>query len=283
MYNNLGDAFAFRLDERVVCCLVYFLGPMDTKTLQLISNILKLATLKVSINIKDLISFITEGALTAILGMLASYVSQIMDKVVNRIMKLFNSVPDTDLQAAIKLCAGIDFLFKIFGMSVDAVIDFMLDIVGNLNAIIQSSFNKTTAGASIYTERKIIITLAALLDAIIQKFESVQDMCVTPESGDSEDVDQVAADAAVNFVVKDLPKMYPVLDLSEGVRRKYFKNTGGFTSRNLGIAIPGFDSAGNPGTFENPETAVADCAQNSSATRSSIIAQRIISAFKDVK
>jgi len=279
-YNNQFDAFILKIDERLLCCLMYFLGPMDADTLRTISNLLKLATFRINLNLIDLLTFLSESVLTAILNMMASYVSQIIDKIVKKIFDLFFGIPETDIQAAIQLCAGIDILFKIFELSLDTVLDFLGNIVQNLNSLIQQSHSKQTLGASIYVERRLVHTIVALIDAIIAKLDRAKDICRLPEDGSPvEVIDDRAAEAALDFVVNELPALFPVLEVSEDVRRKHFRNTGGFVTKNLGIEIPGTDDSGRSEDIDIDQK-VVDCAQQSPASKSVQLAQQIVNQFK---
>jgi hypothetical protein len=279
-YDKAADSFSFRVDERLLCCMLYFLGPMDTGTLRLISSMLKLATFQATIRITDFISFLSESAKAVLLSMLTQYVSEIMDTVISKIIGLFNSVADNDLLMAIKLCLGMDILFKIFQYVVNKVVDFMVIVVEQLNEMLLGTTGKLTVAASVSVERKILFTFISMLDAIIVKYESLRGMC-SPIDDNSGYNDEVIADAAVAFVANELPNLYPVLALPEDVRRKHFNSTPGFVSQNLKIEIPGFED-GIPGSAQDPDTAVNDCASNSSATKSAIVANNIINAFKSM-
>lgn len=282
-YDAAFDAFSFKMDDRLLCCVLYFLGPLDTSFLKLVANMLRLTMFKVSLSLKDLLINIVESVLANLLSLLANYTSKILNDIVLKVMKALFSVPEIDIEAAIKLCAGIDFIFKIFELSVDVVAEQLSKILKALNQMISLSSTRQLAGASIYTERKIVITLVSLIDSIVAKLDAVKDICKTPDSSSTEqEIDQIAAEAAVDFVSNSLPTLYPLLAMDEQLSRKHFSNTPGLTTRNLGIKIDGSDNHGAHRNVSDRAEVVSDCSNNSSKTKSTIVAERIAKAFRNV-
>ncbi|RMG69763.1 MAG: hypothetical protein D6710_08230, partial [Nitrospirae bacterium] len=279
-YNNTASAFYMQIDERALCCILYFLGPIDATDLASISNMLKLGTFKLNLNVKELLSFLTESSLSSLLSMLANYLSQILDKVVKSIMDAMFSVPDTDLEVTVKLCAGMDMIYKIFDASVDFVGTWLEDVVKNLNNAIYEVSSRQFSSASIYADRRALITMISLIDAIIAKLDSVKDICkVDPDNAD-EIINDSAAEAAVDFVVNELPSLFPVLELSEDVRRKHFSGAQGFVTETFGIQVPGFGPSGEPLSISDSTNAVEDCSKNSPAQASVVLGQRLANAFR---
>lgn len=281
-YDKQFAAFQFQLDERTLCCLIYFLGPMDASTLKTISKILKLFLLKLSLNLQDLLAFLTEGVLTAILSMLVGYANQFLDKIIGKVFDALFSLPDSDIDAAIKLCAGLDFLFRIFDQALQAVFAMVQQIIDQLQLHITQATQKSAAGASIYADRRAVMTIVALLDAIADKLDQVKDICGgDPEANNSITLDDdQAAEAAVAFVVNELPLLFPTLQMPDDLRRKHFSSSRGFTTTSLELNVPGSDENGMPEDVFEGSDPVADCSRESSATQSVVLGQKLAEAFR---
>lgn len=281
-YDNLYATFNFQLDERILCCMLYFLGPLDTSTLKLISKILKLMLLRVNIDIGQLLAFLLDETLTSILNMAATYASKLISEIYENIMKIFFSLPENDLMAILKLCIGIDWLFKIIDILLREIIDFVDTLLDQLRSCIQLISGKTKGMSSSIADNRVILTIASMLDTISAKIEEANAICaVKTEDKDLPFIDNYsAADAAIEFVSIEMPKLFPVMKMSEENSRKYFRNISGFNTSMLDIEIPGTDSLGKqkrPLAFSDP---VTDCANESNASESIALGRKLAELFK---
>lgn len=284
VYDKLYSTYNFELDERTLCCLIYFLGPMDGTALQRLADVLKLGTFHLSIDIKNILAFITDSALSALLSMLTSYLNKLIQGLLNNIFEALFSIPESDLEAFIKLCVGIDWIFAILDEIISATIEQLQKVIDSLAFAIESITNKAGFGCEIAVDRKVIITIAALLEAIADKIDEVGEICqLTKDKDDVVTFDnEAAAAAAVEFVSVSLPEMYPIMDMPEENRRKYFSNVPGFETRRLGIQVQPSDERGiiNPPT--TIEEAAIDCGANMRAAQSLILGRKFSEALKNI-
>jgi len=280
-YNKYASSFTLRIDERYLCCILYFIGDIDSKILRGISSMLKLGLFKVEFKFKDLIKTLIDNVQSSMINLLVANLNQYLDQIVSKITKQLFSIPETDLNAAIKYCVGIEILLQALNFSIEAIVALLDDIVSQLNALLKVGELKTAAEVSAYVDRKYLATLTGFLDALASKLDQAKLVCQLDENADAINFDDVTSKAALNFVIDELPEMYPILDLPEAVRRKHFRNVDNFLTDNLQVEVPGFNDTGAP--IPILENAVDDdCSSDSApASRAIEIANRISKSIKE--
>ncbi|MHA2066051.1 MAG: hypothetical protein ACXABY_16895 [Candidatus Thorarchaeota archaeon] len=274
-YDQTHLVYTMQLDARFMCCIIWFLGPLDIKSLEGISDILRLLSFDVKLNIPDMISFITAGAASNLLNMISVYINKVIDGIYNNIMDKLFSIPRNDWEVAIKYCIGIQVLFNIIEKAFVKVISTINEIIDHLEHTLRIKLQaKSHAYIQVSAERRFLTTLAALVDAIAAKLEFAQTHCNFPNETDPQKINDLAAEAAVDFVTNEVAELYPTLDLPEDVRRKFFSGIPGFTTDNLGIEIPGSDSVGQQADLER-EDQIFECGDGARALEGLAIGKKI--------
>jgi hypothetical protein len=283
-YNSTYSAYNFQLDERVLCCIIYFMGPLDVSALKSISSILKLALIRFNISFGNLTSFLLDASLTSILNMATTYASKLISKMSDEILSTFFGLPKNDLEAILKICIGMDWLLKIINEAMAAIVKMIEDLLNQLRLAIKLIAGKTELMSITIAENRAALTIVSMIDSIAQNIEHANAVCQTKV--DDEDLPSInnydAADAAINFVAVELPNLFPVMDMNQEDRRKYFRDIPGFETEVLGIVVPGTDSKGNqlrPLEFSDP---VTDCASQSMASESIALGRKLSELFKAI-
>jgi methyl-accepting chemotaxis protein len=281
-YDATYVAYNFQIDERALCCMIYFLGPIDISMLKSIVKILTLSQLRFDIDFNQLLSFMIEGTLTSILNMATSYVSKIISEIHSLIMETFYSLPGNDLEAILKICIGMEWLLKIIDDAFAFLVDMVQDILDNLKLTIQAISGKSELAASFFVENRAIATILSMLNSVIENIDHANAVCLTKVA--DEDLPSInnndAADAAIHFIAIELPNLFPVMSMNQENSRKYFSNVEGFETRSLGLPVPGTDSEGKilrPLEFSDP---VTDCASQSMASESIALGRKLSELFK---
>lgn len=282
MYDETYAAFNFQLDERILCCMIYFLGPLDSSALESISKVLKISLIRFNVDLKQLAAFMIDNTLTSILNMAATYSSKLISEISDEILSTFFSLPKNDFDAMIKLCSGIDILFKIFDDAIGSIVAMIEDMLAQLRLSIQAISGKSGALASTVAEQRAVITIISMIDSIATKLDHANEVCHSNLS--DEEIPSInnydAADAAINFVALELPKLFPVMQMSEENSRKYFRDVSGFETKILELAVPGTNSEGKlrrPLEFSDP---VTDCSSQSMASESIVLGRKLSQLFK---
>lgn len=274
-YDKTFQVYSMQIDSRLMCCILWFLGPLDTSTLDGISKILRILGLNAKISISDMVAFVTEGAATALLNMLAVYSNRLINDLYNNIMDKLFKIPSTDFQVAAKYCVGIELLFNLIGKSFDQIVKLVVGIIEDLRGTLNLALgNKSRYFVETSAERRYLITLAALIDAIVANIDLAQKNCRFDPSDDPQKINDLAAEAAVDFVSTKLPDLYPIMDMPEETRRKFFGNVNSFTTANLDLPVPGFDQLGNQEEISR-EDQIFECGESSRALEGLKIGQKI--------
>jgi hypothetical protein len=279
-YNRAAQAFSMQIDERLMCCILWFLGPLNTSSLENMSKILRLLSLDAKLNWRDFLARLTEGALSSVLNMLSAYVSKLVSTVFDDVLKSMFAIPGQDLDVALKKCVGLDILFGLIEKAMIAIAKLIKNLIDELNAMIESIGNKATAYVDLAAERRWMTTLAALIDAIVNKLNQAQSICTFDQNIDPATANELAAEAAVDFVSVELPNAFPVLNLSEDVRRKFFKDAPAFKTSNLEVDVPGFGSAGEQEEITR-DFVVSECGEGNRALEGIILGQKIAKAMNN--
>jgi len=288
-YDKTAQAFYFQLDERIVCCLVYFVGPINTDILKTISAVLQLMLMKASFSISDFIENLINSIFNTIIQMLNTYLHQLVSQIIDKIYKLLAKIPVTDLEAALVYCLGLEIILKILDEVTAIILEFVAEIIKVLEDLVMRHIGASKKFMEVSIEKRAMLTLAAMLDALASKIEDVQDLCAKdPDSSEpgldyefqtTGSIDEIAAMKAINFVQEELPNMFPILNLSEDVRRKHFSDVAQFNTEKLGVPVAGFDGTGGV----DYEDLVQGCADNSPATKITELANKIATAINETE
>lgn len=281
-YNNMYAAFNFQLDERVLCCMIYFLGPLESDVFAQMSDILKLFLLRFNIDFNQLLAFLLDETLTSILNIAATYTSKLISEISEQIMDVFFRLPKGDLEAMLKLCIGIDILYRIVDAALRALVEAIEEVFVQLRYAIQMISGKTKAMSFWIAEQRTALTISSMLASIAHKLEEANQICATKtEDKDLPFINNFgAAEAAIEFVSIEMPDLFPVMKMSEENSRKYFRNVPGFQLPSMNIEVPGTDSTGKqlrPLAFSDP---VTDCANESNASESIALGRKFAELFK---
>lgn len=284
-YDDTYAAYNFQIDERVLCCMIYFLGPIDVSMLKSITKILKLSLIRFNLDFRQLLAFMIDSTLTSVLNMATSYASKLISEIHNLVNQTFYSLPGNDLEAILKLCIGIDWLLKIIDDALAFIVTMVQDMLDSLKLTIQAIAGKSEALASSVAENRAVATIISMLDSIIQNVDHANAVCQTKvDDKDLPSIDPYkAADAAITFIAVELPTLFPVMAMSEDNSRKYFSDVAGFETKSLGLPVPGTDSQGKllrPLQFSDP---VTDCASQSMASESIILGRKLSELFKAIQ
>jgi hypothetical protein len=283
-YDRSFAAYSFYVDERILCCLIWFIGKVDVSMLRTISAILKLALLRISISLKDLLATILGAVWAAIVSLINDYIHKLVSLVVQKILSLIAKIPDTDLLAALAFCLGLEWLFKILDYIIAQILQLVQDIVDFANSLMLSATSKSLAFVEMSVERKTTATLAAFLDALADQFDKANAICPTREDpvdtdtpdGGFQDYNDIAADHAIKFVVEVQPNLFPILKMPEAIRRKHFSSVQSFKTSKLGLEVNGYEPAGRVSTQDD---AINDCANNTPALKGMAMADKIAGYF----
>lgn len=287
-YDKSLASFSFYVDERILCCLIWFIGKVDTSTLKTISAILKLALVTVSVSLKDLINIfltILGDVWAAIISLINDYIHKLINLIVQKILSLIAKIPDSDLFVALQYCLGLDWLIRIIDWIVAEILLLVQKLVDWMRTVMIKFTGGATRFVAISAERKALATMVAFIDALAEQLDRANDICPTRE-GDGDYVDvpdyqstnELAADAAIKFVVEVQSDLFPVLEMPEDVRRKHFSSVESFKTPNFDIEVSGFTPAGR---IESEQDAVTDCANNTPALKGIAIADRLAQYFNE--
>lgn len=278
-YSKAYATFSMQLDPRLLCCILWFLGPLDTDNIAKMAQILRLLALSINVNWRDLLGRITEDTLASVLNMIAAYVSKIITGIFNDILQQMFKIPNTDLEVAFQKCIGIEIIFNLIQKAMIMIAKQMNLIIKELNALLFSIGGKATANIEVSAERRWMVVLAGMMDAIVDKLDLAKEGCTFEQDIDPAVLNELAADAAVDFVSTQLPDQFPILVVPEDVRRKFFKDIPTFTTKNLELEVQGTDSSGNSVILTREQT-VADCGEGGRAAEGVALGAKIAKIMK---
>jgi hypothetical protein len=279
-YNKAAQTYSMQIDARLMCCIVWFLGPLDTSTLKRMSELMRLLALNTRVNFKDLISRLIHDALAPVLSMMVAYLNKMVHGFFNDLMSKLLNIKKDDWGMAIQKCIGIEILYGLIEKFMLKIVEKLQEYIDELNGLLDRLNGKATAMVEISAERRWMITMAAMIDAIVDKLDKAMETCQQPEGVDAETANDLAAEAAVTFASVELPTLYPLLNLSEDVRRKFFSNTTSFKTSDLGLDVPAFGSNGEIEDFSE-EQANSDCGAGGRALKGILIGQKIADSMNN--
>lgn len=276
-YDRTYQSLAYRLDPLLVCCLVWYLGPMDTSVLRQLANMLRIAVIGLSFNMRDLMATIGSTALTAYTNMLCHYLSHILHHICYDLYQTLFKVPDSVYQDAIKDCPAIGVLLNINAFSLNFLFDYIDNILINLKTFTNSMTGRQVQFSSSIAQYRSIVTLSRLLDQVANDIDRTQSLCSTKD-GSSVSFNDEIADKTLNFVVTILPTLYPVIKVTESDRRKHFSDIEPISLNSFGIEIPGTDENGISNVFTN--TNIQNCGEDGSANRNIALGKMLAEYLK---
>ena len=147
-------------------------------------------------------------------------------------------------------------------------VNYLKDLVSKLGA---GSFEML----SVTAERKMLAELAGFLQLVAEKIDQAVDACQFEPDLSDNDLNDIAAEAAVQFVSSDQYKIsYPVLQVSDDIVKKYFNNTESFTTERFGIVVPSLQETEEAQGF-TLEGAIAECGEGGRAREGLAIGKKI--------
>ena len=274
-YNKTLQVYSMMIDERLLCCILWFVGPMDVSFLSKVGDILHILGARTAINWKSLISRLGEGLARAVSNLLLSYVGMFVDKIFNDVLEKMLKIPGSDWAVAIKKCIGIDILFELLQTAWVAIFKEVSKLVASLQSMISDLGGKATASVEIAAERRWIITLGGLIQAVVDKVEAANQACEFDKKLSGEALNDIAAEAAVQFVIDNSSNIkYPVIQLSDELRNKFFKDVPEFRTKSLNLPVPGLDEQGRTESLTT-EDIVSECGENGRAAEGLAIGKKI--------
>ena len=277
-YDSTYKALGFEVDPALICCLVWYLGPMDLESLKKISRILKLASLGTYLNAKDLLSYFGESILTSLMHMMCHYASQILDSTLRDMINKFSGIPDETMHKASRQCFGFSVLMNIHGISLKFLAHYIEDLVKQLSGVINAMTRKSTEHSLNIQKKRTFKTLALLLDHIIINIERIQPLCPTSDKITANIDNDTIADHTFDLVATIIPNAFPVLKMSEIDRRKHFANIPPSTIDDLGMEVPGTDSNGVANVYSTIQ--IPKCGEQFSAQSNIIIGNELASFLR---
>lgn len=273
MYNQMYQHLTYTVDPAIICCIVWYMGPINTDFLKSISAMLSIAGLEINSRMPKLDN-LSEAANMILLNMVSTYLNIILDKVLFTIVDKMYEVRSDLLNEAITYCPGVGALFSIANFA----LQFVLNLINEIFNHLRMHGGRLQAKSELYhvtvSDRKDIITIKKMIDSIIFQVDSVKGIC-NQEVANSFSNEKLA-DLTLDFVTFELNKLYPVLEVNETNRRKHFINIPPVKSKN-NIEIPGSDNFGNLYT-ENQTTPA--CGEDNGATRGLLIGKSIADILK---
>jgi len=275
MYNSMYQHLTYTIDPKIICCLVWYMGPINVDFLKSISSMLSIAGLEINTRMPR-IDNITEAANIIMMNMVSTYMNIILDRILMTLVNKLYSVDLGILNQSIFLCPGVGIIIELASIALDFVLNILNEIFNHL----RMSTNRIQAKADLFhvaiSDSKGFLTIKKMIDSIIMQVENVNGICNTETDKTTIIDNQTIADKTLDFVTFELDKLYPVLVLSEPNRRKHFINIPPVSSK-MKIEVPGFDRNGNSYT-ENQFT--PDCGADNSATKGIILGKSIADTLK---
>ena len=276
-YEKTYLSLYYTVDPAVICCLVWFLGPMDTSSLREISRILKIATMPANVRFSFASVIDTNYLLTTLLGMIGYYISWIMDNTLRRLYEKMLGVPPGLLVETERACLGLGVLFDLIEKAFNVALEYLEGIIKNLQMETSKIGQRLDDTTTIIAERRGTGTITALLDVVVDKIDAVQAFC-TEEPEDPQITAEALADKTLDFVSTGLPKLFPVIEISESDRRKHFRNIPSFTIEGTGLEVPGTDESGE--IVELESTGTDGCSSASNTSKGIALGQKLAAAIR---
>jgi len=274
-YDKTLQVYSMQIDARVICCLVWFLGPMNLDNLKKMANILHILGARSTLNWKSLLSRLGEGMARSIANMLLGYVGVLVESVFDKILSAMFKIPDSDLEVALKNCIGLEMLFNLLQEAWLEIFEQVNKLVTQLNNMLNDLKNKGSLSVEIAAERRYLVTLAGILRAVINNIEAVQQNCSFNRNLTESQINDIAAEAAVDFVSSQIvDNTYPTIELSEDLRRKFFSGVPEFTTSRLKLPVPGTDEAGKQQDLTRDDK-ISECGEGGRAAAGIAIGKRI--------
>ena len=274
-YNQSMQVYSMLIDQRLLCCLLWFIGPMDTTLIKKIAQILRIVAHGSWPDIVGLLKSMVQAIARELLNIILTKVTELIDKVFGQMMKLLTAIPGTDLEVAIIKCLGLDILFRIIEQAFLEIFQFLLKIVKSLKDIIAKMAIGSDEILSVTAERRMIAELAGFLQLIAEKIDQAIDSCEFDSDLSEDELNDIAAEAAVQFVSNEQYKVsYPVLQVSDDIVKKYFNNTESFTTKRFKIVVPSLQETSEAQGF-TVQDAVYECGEGGRAREGLVIGKKI--------
>ena len=277
-YDRTFLVYSMELDARFMCCILWFLGPLQVPSLEGISRLLRFLSLDVKIDPNNMLAFVTNSAANGVLNLMVTYANRLIDDMFNSIMSKIFKVTDADFEAFAKYCISVKVMFNLINKAFQELISYINDMVKELKYSLSLNIDKRSkAFISVSAERRYLRTLSSLIDAIVDKIEVAQKSCNIDSDleDDPQKINDLAAEAAVEFVSTEVSNLYPLIDMPEDVRRKFFRNISGFSTDRLELPIAGTDELGQQLDLVTEEETVSSCGEGSRAVEGIKVGKKI--------
>lgn len=275
-YEEAYQGLTFNVDPQLVCCLAWYLGPMDTSFLKTLSELLGLGAVHMNMNLKDSIEYLGETILLAYVNMLVHYVSVVMDSILRAVMNSFLNVPSVVMTDATQQCFGFALIIDIIDFVLRFVISYMGELFNWLRTLVDRISQKSLTLSKNIAGQKTLLAVSRFLWAMADDVDEAQLMCPPLHDHPVEynpKVNSEISDRAYNFAVNIMPGLYPVLEMPEIDRRKYFSNIPPKKLKEFNLEIPGTDSTGAMVVYSDIK--VPECGEDNGAIKNIEMGKRI--------
>jgi len=263
-YNKTYQSFAFQVDPKLICCLVWFLGPMDLESLKKLSQVLKIATTGASFDLLAMFTDIGENVMINLINTMCHYLCIVLDKVIRGFSKSFFNIPSEDLINFERYCLGINLITNSFRFAASFVVNYIDQILSYMRSVTYKLASRQHKLAKSNATTRALMTLSSFIDHVIINIESVQPLCQNLGTSAVLTNDQIA-DQTFIFVSDTLPKLFPVLKMAETDRRKHFSDLQSFDIPELGIEVPGTNETGASVVYN--KVIPTECGSENSASK----------------
>lgn len=275
-YNDIYQSLTFDVDPQLICCLAWILGPMDTTFLSSLSGLLALGSIHMNMNLKDSIEYLGETILLGYVNMLIHYICMVMDSILRSVMQSFGYVPPGDLAAGISACVGFGLILDIIDFVLRFIISYMGELFNWLRTLVDRLSQKTITMSENIPGQKALLTLSRFLGVLANDIDRAQSLCPPLHEHPSQynpETNKDLADQVYNFAVNIMPGLYPVLEMPEIDRRKYFSDIPAKKLKLFNLEVPGTDSTGMMTVYSY--TKVTECGSENNAVSNIEIGNRI--------
>lgn len=257
MFDDIINAFTYKLTDKDLCCLVQIFGKIVEPQLLLnIAVVIRILAMKLGefiARIANVMAAFLAAIAQSILFELVATINKFYSKIVRKILDIFT----VDLKY-LTACKGMFTLGYAIIESVNAIFDTVMSLIKELNRKITEfgsqgvDISASIGGGSSWVgaaERRFLLGVARLLEVIAQRF-ALANSCELklPNVVSEEIVDnsgpEPTVDAALINIIEELP---PVLSIPEEEFSKYFDDIQPRNSTRLNFAY-------GIGSVQNNET-----------------------------
>jgi hypothetical protein len=287
-YNELYNAYTFTVDTLALCCVLFFIGPINTDRLKTMVKIMDAADITLSFGVEGL-RMNAENFSVVVLSLVASYINKLADKQLKDLAYNLVFVREDILSELIEICPFLEGFIRIFDYAIAYIFDLLNRALDSINDYLLKDGEAILVNSRTTVERRYSMTLSEMVKSVLKKIDLAKtaiaidafiDVCDLEAQADNPNISvEIAAEAAVTFVATELPDLFPILEMPEVSRRKHFSNLSGYTTDKIKVEVGGTDGDGIPQMPKSFEERVHECGKESTliknATLGKLFAQAV--------